>query len=62
MRLALVSLNGRAGDLVLREGHGSPWSEVHCDPRRLRSLTPGSSDPLEGESFTGIVEQVLSEI
>jgi hypothetical protein len=46
----------------LREGHGSPWSEVHCDPRRLRSLTPGSSDPLEGESLTGILEQVLSEI
>ena len=31
-------------------------------PLRLRSLTPGKSDPLEGESFTGILEQVLSEI
>jgi hypothetical protein len=34
-------------------------SQVHCG---FRSLSPGSSDPLEGESSTGVLEQVLSEI
>jgi len=34
-----------------------------CNPlEHFGQLTPGSSESLEGESFTGILEQVLSEL